>query len=518
MSQWIDRVRKHPVWVLLESVGPAIDLALDRDEIAADAVDSLERLRTVLTFCGKRLASTESVLVLPTTLDALNSNLTQLKVHVEAFTSNGDTSQLNAANAQADNLLSNIISICGTATPDDLTAISEAASSYRTTLEKHLKDSLVIQQQLAEKNAANETKIVAIETTITAEQQRLAVLLTDQQSQFSAAQDKRATDFASTQADYLAKYTTAATEQQTQFSTDQDSRRTAFSELQRDNQQKLTGLITEYDQKLKDHDIEFLNKEKQADDAHKANLEILQTEYQNAATGILSDIQRHKAEVESLVGVIGNLGVTSGYKKVADHARKMLYVWQFLTVGALVGLIVVAYIVAFPQKNATEMVDAAVQLQGDHPGSTQQANVKSVSDKNADASRVETKASAQMFSGSTSDLDFYHGLATRIFLSLTFGIFAAYAGRQASHFFTIEQKNRKLALELEALGPFIEPLEKGDRDKFRVQIGDRSFGVPDHEASKPKEDDPVTVVGWLKSKEVQEAITNQVKEALKGLK
>ena len=63
---------------------------------------------------------------------------------------------------------------------------------------------------------------------------------------------------------------------------------------------------------------------------------------------------------------------------------------------------------------------------------------------------------------------------------------AAYSGLQASHFFDGEQKNRKLALELEALGPFTEPLDKADQDKFRIQIGDRSFGFAAPETGKVK--------------------------------
>ncbi|ABE43256.1 hypothetical protein Bpro_1306 [Polaromonas sp. JS666] len=146
-----------------------------------------------------------------------------------------------------------------------------------------------------------------------------------------------------------------------------------------------------------------------------------------------------------------------------------------------------------------------------------QGNVNATSDKKKEA-QPEFKATAEVASKPHTEAEFYQGLATRVFLSITFGIFAAYAGRQASRFFEMEQKNRKLALELEALGPFIEPLDKSDRDKFRVQIGDRSFGVPDHDASKPKEDDPVTLAGWIKSKDGIEAITNPIKEVLKALK
>jgi hypothetical protein len=75
----------------------------------------------------------------------------------------------------------------------------------------------------------------------------------------------------------------------------------------------------------------------------------------------------------------------------------------------------------------------------------------------------------------------------------------------------MEQRNRKMALELEALGPFIEPLDKADRDKFRVQIGDRSFGAAANATGNTKEDDPVTALAILKSKELGEFITNIAK-------
>lgn len=502
MSQWIVRVTNHQIWVLLESTGPAIDAALKRDGITPEAIDSLERLRAVLTFCGKRLASTDPVLVQPGNLDQLFSYLNQLKVSVDTFTGNGDLANINAANLQADNMLSVTIHILGSSNPDDLSSLSEAAASYRNTLEQYLKEAANIQLDLTVKSQANEERINALDASINNESQKLVTLSNEQQSQFSAAQDKRASDFSSTQAEYLAKYTTAASDQQSQFSSDQDARKTAFSELQRNASEKLASLIEEYDDILKMRDVSYTEKEKLADEAHKVNLKELEANYENSASKILGEIQKYRTEVESLVGVIGNLGVTSGYKKVADNARRMLYLWQFMTVASLSGLIFIAYIIAFPVNNHLKVLDTD--------------NLNPISQAALPKQTITSKNDPALIPPSESD--FYHGLITRIFLSITFGIFAAYAGRQASRFFEIELKNRKLALELEALGPFIEPLDKSDRDKFRVQIGDRSFGVTDQEYTKAKDDDPVTLAGVLKSKDFQEAVVSNVKEALKSIK
>ena len=245
----------------------------------------------------------------------------------------------------------------------------------------------------------------------------------------------------------------------------------------------------------------------------KKNLLLLQKDYEKEANEILEEIRQHKSEVESLVGVIGNLGVTSGYKKVANYARWMVVVWQFLTVISLAGLIFVAALVAFPSFIKTQSAEehygqrAAVDIRAE----VGQAGSSKLATEKGKVISTYPKVAVEVPVNQHSDSDFYQGFLTRVFLSITFGIFAAYASRQASRFFDMEQRNRKLALELEALGPFIEPLDKADRDKFRVQIGDRSFGVDDQEASKTKEDDPVTALSILKSKELGEVITNIVK-------
>jgi hypothetical protein len=512
MSRWVDRVRKHQVWPALAAIEPLLNAALERDGKSADEVDSLERLRAVIKFGEMRLSATDPVMIPPSALDNLVPPLSQMKAHVDAFAATGDIGQLNVANAQADTFLVNLNLILGVTAPSDLQVISSAASSYRQTLKKHLSDAMAIQTKLLERASANDSKIKQIEDALVAEQQRLSSLISEHQTQFSSAQDKRASDFAAVQAENLAKYTEAFSEQKTQFSADQDTRRSAFSDFQRENQEKLSNLFGSYDQKLKDYALAFEAKEKQADEDNKRNLLLLQEDYEAKANGILEDIRRQKSEVESLVGVIGNLGVTSGYKKVADYARWMVLVWQFFTVMSLAGLVVVAAMVAFPSIFKTQPfkvhfsqgVDVEIRAEAGQTGSSKTATEKG-------KASTDPMVAAEVTVNEPSNSDFYQGFLTRFFLSITFGIFAAYAARQASRFFDMEQRNRKLALELEALGPFIEPLEKADRDKFRVQIGDRSFGVADQVAGKSKEVDPVTMLSMLKSKEIGEFITNIVK-------
>lgn len=94
MSQWVERIRTHRVWPLLESIGPVLDKALERESIGPEQIDSIERLRAILAFCGKRLAAADPILVFPSALEGMANAFTQLKVHVDAFVASGDVSQL----------------------------------------------------------------------------------------------------------------------------------------------------------------------------------------------------------------------------------------------------------------------------------------------------------------------------------------------------------------------------------------------------------------------------------------
>ena len=220
MSQWIERINTHPVWNELKSLGIAIDLALTRDGNDVAVIDGIERVRTILAFCGKRLAATDPILMEPRPLVTLANQLSIARTEIEAFVTDGIAAHIAAANARADEVLVVLPSVLAPLGTDDLTIINESISSYRSTLEKYLQIALAEQMKVKEANSLNEEKIEALETALTAEQQRLATLVLDYQTQFSSSQDKRASEFAAALTEQQTKFATSTAEQQTQFSTD----------------------------------------------------------------------------------------------------------------------------------------------------------------------------------------------------------------------------------------------------------------------------------------------------------
>jgi len=186
---------------------------------------------------------------------------------------------------------------------------------------------------------------------------------------------------------------------------------------------------------------------------HKSNLLPLNESYEKSAKVILEQVNERRKEIEKLVGVIGNLGVTSGYQTTANNARKTMWVWQAVTVVALGLLIGFAYFAFLPTIHGN-------------------------------------------FSWSA--------FAARAFLTITVGVLAAYAAAQADRFFRMEKYNRKLALELAAIDPFIALLPQDEQHKFKLEIGRRTFAQD--EVPEKHEKSPATTVDVLASKEGQRVL------------
>jgi len=108
----------------------------------------------------------------------------------------------------------------------------------------------------------------------------------------------------------------------------------------------------------------------------------------------------------------------------------------------------------------------------------------------------------------------WEGFAGRVFVSLTVGVLAAYAAAQADKHIQVERQNRKLALELEAIGPYLAPLPLEKQEEFRLEMGNRSFGRDEIGHRGKAEKSPASVIDILvKSKEFREFVAEIVKAA-----
>lgn len=409
MTQWSERYKSHQVWQFLQNLGPAIDNAFNREGTDPETLDGIARLKSILIFVGRRLAGADPYLFQVGSLDNLGSALQAVTQEVQNFIANGSVGHIANANSQGDTALTHLAQINVQLTTEDFMAAKEAAESYRVGLEKALSIVTGTASQLSGEIDSLRTRITELSTELTAERTRLSTTASDFQTQFSTAQELRSSTFANDQ---------------------------------KERQDRFTTLFTEFTQKLSEQNTEFTKQREDIARLHQSELADLKEQFVDESTKLHEEILKRKAEVEKLVGVIGNLGVTSGYLTTANEAKKTVRVWQLITVGAMLIFIAIAYVSFLP--------DIKV--------------------------------------GFT-----WPGFAGRVFVTLTVGALAAYAGTQADKYQKIERYNRRLALELEAIGPFIAPLSEDKQADFRIKVGDRSFGQGESAHSKLDAKSPTSV-------------------------
>jgi hypothetical protein len=456
----------------MESLGPVIDGAVAIPEQEPDARAGLERIRTALGFIGKRLASADPAVVAVASLDRLASAVSSARGEIESLISSSNPASLDNANLHIDNAIQICSEVLFPQAPDDFTVLSEAAGTYRITLQRNLEaassEFTALRSQVKDSSESFRTDVSELKSAVDelaakvqVERGVISKLTSDQQEQFAKSQEARSTDFSASVQNALGQLTQLSSDHQNQFSAAQERRSTEFTEAQTTRQTKFHEALDGYSLALREADSAATKDREALLRSQQEELSKLTASYQEKAGEILSRVQSNERDVEKLVGVIGNLGVTSGYLLTANSARKSLWLWQSIAVAAMAGLIVIAVIMFFP----------------------------SISGNNTAFS--------------------WAGFAGRVFITLTFGALAAYAAKQADNFFEVERRNRKLALEFEAVGPYIAPLTPEEQNQFRILMGHRSFGQEDAKPTESKRSPATTLdmlLTILNSKEFQEIL------------
>jgi hypothetical protein len=312
MSEWTDRIAKHGVWQQMQALGPAIDRALAREGLEPSIIDGIERIRTVLTFVGKRLGGADQQLISPSSLDTISGALLQTTLEIDAYVADGGANHIVAANAHADAVLAGLPGINYPFVADDWIALSAAGRNYRNTLEQNIQYVNTALVQIRTNSEGLQQRLSELGTDVEAERTKLATVTTDFQSQFSTGQESRNKDFAEHVQTAIAqiqsetaalqqrltelgteigaergRLTTVASEFQSQFSAAQESRSREFAETQTNRQEKFGNLIADYSQRLTDQNAAFSKQHDEAFQHYEANVAELKKEYGEAAKAIL---------------------------------------------------------------------------------------------------------------------------------------------------------------------------------------------------------------------------------------
>jgi cellobiose-specific phosphotransferase system component IIA len=461
----------------MEALGPAIDDAEKTDGLTPEALAALERLRLVLAFCGKRLGAGDPQLIAPSALDPMATAFESQINDIGLFKSDFSQAHLIEANNQADAAISVLVTIPGISTPEEMVALTQAATRYQSILDDRerlnsaaRKDATVEVEKLAAAIEAlrteTKTALDELKSQFEIEKQKLTAAATEQQKLFTDTQTARNTTYNETLLKVQDSLTKTLTDQQGQFSAAQESRSRDFTNAQAESQKRFGDLIAEHAKRLADQDAEFTTQKNVFLSAAEKNLEGLNSDFGSKATAILRQMEEQRRKIETLVGVIGNLGVTSGYQKAANGARRSMWLWQIVAVVAMALVICFAFRAFLPT------------LQGQF---------------------------------------IWEPFVARVFLTVTVGVLAAYAASQADRFFKEERYNRKLALELAAIDPFIALLPQEQQQSFKLEIGRRTF-AQEETLTQSVTKSPATTLDLLASDEGRKFLQVAIETAIKAVK
>jgi hypothetical protein len=188
----------------------------------------------------------------------------------------------------------------------------------------------------------------------------------------------------------------------------------------------------------------------------KKILESTDREAKQSAANLLLALNTSKDEASQIVQVVGNIGVTGNYQRIAKEEAEKADLWRWFTVGAF-AIGIVAAIATFLKLLFAPLTP-------------------------------ETAWSALI----------------RLLYALAFAAPAWYFAKESARHRSNADQARQTELELASLGPFIELMDSTTKNRIREELAKRYFG---------NGNTPHTVENPFSAKEVKELIVETVKAA-----
>jgi hypothetical protein len=170
--------------------------------------------------------------------------------------------------------------------------------------------------------------------------------------------------------------------------------------------------------------------------------------FDTESDAIIERLEQKLAEANKIVNIVGNVGVTGNYQKIANQHKLSANFFRWIALGFMVVM-------------SGMLIYSIIEL-------------------------------------SNTDFNLYKSLV-RILAAAVLTYPAVYAARESSRHRNLETQNRNLELELASIGPFIELLPEDKKQKIKETLVEKYFGKNSNLDSDRKEDgDDVSINGLEK--------------------
>lgn len=389
MSKWEDNYKNHPIHTTLQNLNEVMDdEALASDDI--NIIDLVDRIRQAVSFTSSCLDNVLPALTSQGSLNNANSYLQNILNEVNSYLANRNIAHLNNTANHIDTLIAQFSSF-----PIPRPSVEEGAFSNALISFKEQAASVI--KSLSEKKQQLETQLKELSVASSEVGQQFGQLLSSVNQQGEAI-EKTISEF-----------------------------EVRFEELKEKSSQDIKNAYEEN-----------INKIEQLIEEVKGQHASLMEEQKSDADKMLSVLESKRKEASDLVQIIGNIGITGNYQKIANQEKEAADRWR--NISLILMLVMVGAI------------------------------------------------SLTIFVSVENGFDWKLAIF-RLMAALVLILPATYAAKESSRHRALENHNRRAELELASLDPYLEKLPEDKRNEIKEKLTVKFFGL-DGGVSQP--DEPVT--------------------------
>lgn len=432
MSEWIDRFENHQIHAQIQQINALLEQVGQHAEKQSDAIEDYSRLTQIIAFVVNALSNTDPLMVANATLKNLSSHAQNIIQELSNYNANQNRGYLVNANNHADNLLVQGRMLFPISQVTDIDGLRDSIGNFRKSAGQYIR---YLEEDFNKlKKQINELAVKGTEITsdINVQKGRLDTAISQFQQQFSDAAEKRRQEFSEAEKQRIDEHTEALEKLELKFDELASKNNENFSSFLKKVEEDSSLKIAELTDRVNKIDIRAETISEKLKEEAKNQIDTLGTNSEI----ILNELKGKKEEASTLVQIIGNIGVTGNFQKIANQEKATADWLRKVALLLMTGMVLIIGLTIFI--SAHNGFDWKLSL-------------------------------------------------FRLGAALVLAIPATYAASESSKHRNAEYRNRQAELELASIDPFLEKMPDETKNELKAKLTERFFGSRQAEEMASKE-------------------------------
>ena len=292
-TSYDETFNNHAIHEQLETLAEKLE-ELDASDLSKEDKGNVRRIHLVNAALTDWLERTDPAFVALSTLDNLNSYLSEINSQLTNYISNSNAGHITTSMASVDNILTSWHQLYAPRKTSDLQGITKSAISYRNAIENEV-------DKLKEKAEDDLSILTEEKETLEKRFEELTAELSESETEISK-QKKRLDD--------------AIAEFQQQFSTSQQTNRTEFEKEKKAHDKVETERQTKFDSLIK---------------SGTERIKTIENDFNLQGDQFVLSLSDYQMQIDEMLGIVGEKVITNDYNERAVKEAGRAKVWLGIT-------------------------------------------------------------------------------------------------------------------------------------------------------------------------------------------